>query len=102
MKFDHAALVSNDIGTSIRWYKDRFNVEVLYSDETWALIKLFDLKLSFVKRDTHPPHLGFEVDQSFIDNVLMTEKFKPHRDGSRSCYVNDPDGNCIEFLKWDR
>ena len=102
MKFDHAALVSNDIDVSIRWYEDRFNAEVLYRDETWGLIRLFDLKLSFVKRGCHPPHLGFEVDQPFIDDVLMTEKFKSHRDGSRSCYVSDPDGNCIEFLKWDR
>jgi hypothetical protein len=41
----------------------------------------------------HPAHLGFMSPAA--------EKFgelKTHRDGTRSCYVNDPSGNAVEIL----
>lgn len=100
MKLDHIALTSNDIQRSISWYKDTFDqVEVIYSDATWALIDVNGAPLSFVMPNQHPPHVSFEVNDEFIENNLKDKTFKMHRDGTSSCYIKDPDGNFIEFLK---
>lgn len=100
MKFDHVALVSNDIGKSIEWYVKNWCAEILYQDDTWGLIKLANTKIAFVSPSQHPAHFCFEIDESFILEKLQTKTFKAHRDGSSSCYVRDPDGNFLEFLHW--
>ena len=100
MKLDHIALKSNNIKKSIDWYKNMFkDVEILYCDNSWALIDVCGAPISFVLPTQHPPHISFCVDDSFIDNNLKDKVFKEHRDGTISCYVKDPDGNFVEFLK---
>lgn len=100
MKFDHVALISENIKKSVKWYAEKWNAEVLYQDETWGLIKLADTKIAFVTPNQHPAHFCFEVDEKFILDNLKNKTFKPHRDGSSSCYIRDPDGNFLEFLHW--
>ena len=97
MKFDHIALISKDIDESIEWYKRNFSANVLYKDETWGLVSVFDTKIAFVLSDAHPPHIGFAVD-SFDE----TEgKIGYHRDGSKYVDKKDPSGNVIEILKYN-
>ena len=100
MKYDHVAIKTADIPRAISWYVDNWDADVLYIDDTWAVIELGNTKLSFVLTSKHPAHIGFEVDDMFIQKKLSDKTFKPHRDGSSSCYVRDPDGNFIEFLRW--
>ena len=102
LKFDHIALSSCDITRSVGWYVRHLNAEVLYQDDTWAVVKVGSLKIAFVIPSKHPAHFCFEL--SGYDNHELTEgkKFKSHRDGSSSVYVRDPDGNFIEFLKWNK
>ena len=100
MVFDHVALVSKDIKNSISWYVEKWNAEILYQDETWGLIKVGKTKLAFVSPNQHPAHVCFEISEKFIMEKLNKETFKPHRDGSSSCYIRDPDGNFLEFLYW--
>ena len=92
MKFDHVALISRDIGVSIAWYKENIeNVEVLYEDETWALINAAGQRVAFA-------HICFLIDESIAQNRFSKKKFKKHRDGTSSFYTRDPDGNIIEYL----
>tara|TARA_Y100000992_G_C20908862_1_gene324504 strand:+ start:121 stop:468 length:348 start_codon:yes stop_codon:yes gene_type:complete len=100
MKFDHIAVISNNIRQSVDWYSKNWNAEVLYLDETWGLVRLNDVKIAFVTPSQHPAHICFEVDEEFIAKNLETKTFKPHRDGSSSCYIRDIDGNFLEFLYW--
>ena len=102
MIFDHVALVSEDIECTIAWYVKKWNAEILYQDKTWGLIKIGKTKIAFVSPHQHPAHVCFEIDESFIVKNLPKETFKPHRDGSSSCYVRDPDGNFLEFLYWPK
>jgi len=102
MIFDHVALISKDIKNAIAWYVDKWNAEVLYQDDTWALIKIGKSKIAFVSPHQHPAHICFEVDEQFIFEKLQKETFKPHRDGSSSCYIRDPDDNFLEFLFWPK
>ena len=100
MKFDHIALKSNNIKRSIDWYKNMFkDVEILYFDSTWALLDICGTSISFIMPNQHPPHISFCVDDNFIEHNLQNEIFEPHRDGTSSCYISDPDGNFVEFLK---
>ena len=100
MQFDHVALTSKNIKNSVDWYVEHYNATIVYQDDTWAIIEVGGTKISFVIPTQHPPHICFEVDQSFIEKNLKKNVFKEHRDGSKSCYVKDIDGNFLEFLSW--
>jgi catechol 2,3-dioxygenase-like lactoylglutathione lyase family enzyme len=99
MKFDHIAVKSCDISRSVNWYVKNLNATVKYQDETWAIVETSGVKIAFVMPDRHPSHFSFEVTEKFISDKLQDKKFKSHRDGTSSCYIKDPDGNFIEFLK---
>jgi catechol 2,3-dioxygenase-like lactoylglutathione lyase family enzyme len=98
MKFDHVAINVADIARSIAWYKERVGAEVLYQDDTWGFIRVVGVKLALTLKDQHPAHLAFDVGPN------PTEEFfkgaKTHRDGSISKYVNDPDGNPVEWIHY--
>ena len=98
MKFDHIALKSKDITTSIRWYKENCKAKILYQDESWALIDVNGGKIAFVLPTQHPPHVGIQIDKDIRARQFSDKTFKYHRDGSESCYVQDPDGNFVEFI----
>lgn len=90
---DHLALEVDDIDSAVTWYQERFRCEVLYRDATWAMLEFSNLKLAFVVREEHPPHLGI-----VRDDAEKYGKLKQHRDGSRSCYLKGPGGNVVEVL----
>jgi catechol 2,3-dioxygenase-like lactoylglutathione lyase family enzyme len=93
---DHVAIPVTDIAASVSWYREHFNCDVKYQDETWALLAFANIRLALVIPAQHPAHIGFVTPEA--------EKFgalKLHRDGTRSCYVNDPSGNSIEMLAAD-
>ncbi len=99
MKFDHVALVSSDIDASISWYEDNIeNINILYKDETWALIEAAGQRIAFVSPEQHPAHICFLIDKKDIDEKFPNKKFKKHRDGTSSFYTRDPSGNIIEYL----
>ena len=90
---DHVAVPVQDIAGAVAWYRQTFRCEVGYQDETWALLHFANTSLALVVPEQHPPHLGMVSHEA--------EKFgelKTHRDGTRSCYVNDPAGNAVEIL----
>jgi catechol 2,3-dioxygenase-like lactoylglutathione lyase family enzyme len=93
---DHVAIPVTDIAASVDWYRSHFECDVKYQDDTWALLGFANIRLALVIPEQHPAHIGFVTPQA--------EKFgdlKKHRDGTRSCYVNDPSGNSIEMLAAD-
>ena len=97
MKIDHIALVVEEPTLAAKWYEFNFNAELIYSDDSWALVGFENIKLAFVKKGTHPSHFAFEVDD-FRDDE---DKIKTHRDGSRSVYKNDPWGNIYELINYE-
>lgn len=90
---DHLALEVDDIDSAVAWYQERFRCEVLYRDATWAMLEFSNLKLAFVVKEEHPPHLGI-----VREDAEKFGKLKQHRDGSRSCYLKGPGGNVVEVL----
>lgn len=91
---DHIALEVQDIESTVRWYKERFECSVSYQDDTWAMLKFSNLSIAFVLPRQHPSHIGI-----VRDDAESFGKLKKHRDGSESCYLADPGGNTLEVLK---
>ena len=98
MKFDHVALQSKDIPASIAWYREQFDCEVLYQDETWAMLNVCGLNLSFVTPGQHPAHVAFCVTQEEADLKYSDRTFKAHRDGTKSFYMRDDQSNIVEII----
>lgn len=94
-RLDHVALNVNSINESASWYSENLGADVLYEDETWAMLQVGESKLALTVASQHPPHLGFTVSEL---NDIPCAAPSYHRDGSAYHYVKDPDGNIIEFL----
>ena len=96
MKLDHIAIQVEDINLSIEWYQEKFNnIEIQYSDATWAMILIGTTKLALTVADLHPPHIAFEIQNL---SEFPTGEIKHHRDGSAYIYIKDPSGNIIEYI----
>jgi catechol 2,3-dioxygenase-like lactoylglutathione lyase family enzyme len=93
---DHIAISVQDVPAAVAWYRDHFQCEIRYQDATWALLHFGNIDLALVIRDQHPPHIGFVTPDAEKWGALKT-----HRDGTRSCYIDDPSGNALEMLAAD-
>ena len=98
MKLDHVAINVKEISSSVEWYRENHKAEILYQDDTWAMLLIGGVKLALTVATEHPPHIAFEVDS--VDKFPPGE-FKYHRDGSAYLYTKDPEGNVIEYICWN-
>jgi catechol 2,3-dioxygenase-like lactoylglutathione lyase family enzyme len=90
---DHVAIAVGDIASAVDWYTRTLRCRVSYQDATWAMLEFANIRVALVIAEQHPPHLAFVSRDAERFGPL-----KPHRDGTRSCYVEDPAGNSIEVL----
>ena len=94
-KIDHIAIEAHDISASVQWHKEVLNAEVIYLDDTWALMRLRDgSKIALVTKGQHPPHIGIVPDTEPFGDV------KAHRDGSYSFYQKDPHSAAVYEWLW--
>lgn len=89
----HLAIQVSDVPKALAWYKTTFHCEVMYEDESWALVRFANIQLALVTEGQHPPHLAFEREDAEAFGPLKT-----HRDGTRSTYIHDPFGNAVELI----
>lgn len=92
----HVAVSVRDVARAVAWYTSTFHCTVAYQDPTWALLKFDNIELALVIPEQHPPHIAFTSAAAARFGPLKT-----HRDGTRSTYVKDPDGNSIEIMAAD-
>ncbi|HIL25852.1 MAG TPA: VOC family protein [Nitrospinaceae bacterium] len=94
-RLDHVALNVNNVNDSASWYIENLGADVIYADDTWAMLQVGDSKIALTVASQHPPHLGFVVEK--LSDIPCNDPAY-HRDGSAYLYMTDPDGNTIEFL----
>ena len=94
-KIDHIAIQVKDINKSLNWYLKKFKCKKIYSDKTWAFIEFNNIKLALVTKKEHPFHFAI-----INNDIKLGKKIKKHRDNSISKYIDDPDKNKIELIKW--
>lgn len=90
----HVAISVSDISRAVEWYTHRFTCELVYQDATWALLKFANIHLALVLPEQHPPHIAL-LDSHAADYGPLTL----HRDGTRSIYIQDSEGNQIEIMQ---
>ena len=94
MKLHHVGIVVKDIKRSVAWYTTQFNVKTEYMDDSWAMVTFPNGgRLSFVLKEQHPAHFCLETPDAGWYGEL-----KEHRDGTRTSYIEDSDGNVVELL----
>lgn len=91
---DHVAVQVNDINESIKWYRDKFDCDVIYQDESWAELQFDNVRLALVGHRLHPPHIAI-----LSAHPEFYGKIEHHRDDVDSSYVRDPDGNSVEYME---
>ena len=102
-QFDHVAQQVPDVAAAVEWYRRTLSeCRVLYQDPTWALVETDGLRLAFIRQGDHPDHVGFRVTASELERLatLHGRTIRPHRDGSRSFYLDAPGGRWIEFITY--
>ena len=95
IELDHVALTVSNIAKSIEWYRENLQADVLYEDETWALLKVGNSKMALMTGNKHKPHVAFRQEDL---SQFEIEEIGIHRDGVAYVYKEDPDGNCIECV----
>ena len=101
------------LGFAVEWEPDPDNVYLSSGIDNLALHRAADLPTDTVGADLRVgpgalDHLGLivrhadEVDQwaAFLESKGVTLKARPktHRDGARSLYFQDPDGNSVQII----
>jgi catechol 2,3-dioxygenase-like lactoylglutathione lyase family enzyme len=94
------------LGLNIVWQPDADNVYLSYNDDNLALHRA---PLNFKANDAQRlDHLGFflntkaDVDEwhTYLkeNKVIIKAPPKDHRDGTRSFYCADPEGNAVQMI----
>jgi hypothetical protein len=101
--FDHIAQQVPDIAAAAEWCCRTIpGCRVLYQDATWAMVEAGGVKLAFIRQGDHPDHVGFRVDAAELERLAAQhgKTIRPHRDGTRSFYLESPAGRWIEFIAY--
>ncbi len=93
-RIHHVAIPVPNIAKALEWYTSRFNCQVEYVDETWALLEFANAKLALVLPNEHPAHFALSRPDANKFGDLTA-----HRDGLNSVYIKDAFGNAIEVLE---
>jgi catechol 2,3-dioxygenase-like lactoylglutathione lyase family enzyme len=88
----HVAVTVSNVKETVDWYTQKFACAVKYQDESWAIVQFANVSLAFVLAEQHPPHFAVIGDPAIYGEP------KTHRDGTRSVYIKDPNGNNVEIL----
>lgn len=98
------------LGMTIDWEPDANNLYLTSGNDNFALHRA---PADFTPhKHQHLDHIGFflkertDVDQwhqyLLAHNVLIKAAPKDHRDGTRSFYCEDPDGNIVQLIYYPR
>ena len=96
---DHVAFVVPNIQEAVEWYGSKMDIEIVYQDDTWAMLAFQGVKLALVLPGKHPPHFAIKSELSRFP--CSEDEIGQHRDHSSFYYMTDPYGNAIEWINYD-
>jgi len=98
MEFDHVAINVDDVERAVEWYQQNLHAHVEYRDNTWAMLKIGDVRVALTKPTEHPSHIAVKIDS--LNEFPQGCEIKTHRDGSLYSYCKDSEGNTVEWIYW--
>lgn len=90
----HTAIQVADIAAAVAWYQDNFKCKIAYQDDSWAMLDFANTSIALVLPEQHPYHIAITKP-----DLSVYGQPTPHRDGTSSVYIKDPDSNTLEMLK---
>ena len=99
---DHVALLVENLEVAEKWYISNLGGEVTHRQENYIRLKVENVNIALLDKSfsSSKPHIGI-----LCNNIqdLPTEGDKiSHRDGTTGVYVEDPWGNYLEFIHYDK
>ena len=92
------------LGMQVEWRPDADNIYLTSGNDNVALHRATEAFAGY----QHLDHIGFMLNKpddvdawhAFLlsHNIEMRTKPKTHRDGARSFYCHDPDGNIVQMI----
>ena len=96
------------LGFVVEWEPDSDNIYLTSGTDNLALHRSISVTTGEVSSSTTLDHFGLLVSSpASVDvwaeylhgqNVSLDKAPRTHRDGARSCYFSDPDGNQIQII----
>jgi hypothetical protein len=77
----------------VDWYRTRFNTRVLNRGGSRALLRFANIRPALVTPRQHPAHVALDSDAAERFGARVR-----HRDGTRSVYIEDSEGNTVEIM----
>ena len=103
MRFDHVATRVPDIAEAVAWWTAAVpGARILHQDPSWAFLEANGVRLAFVLADQHPDHVAWRVEEAELERLAAEHRreIHPHRDGTRSFYLEAPGGHWIEIIAY--
>ena len=103
VQFDHVALRVPDVAAAVEWWRETVpGAAVLYADETWGLLEAGGARVALVVAEQHPDHLAYKVSGPELERLAAEHgvAISPHRDGSRSFYLDAPGDHRVEVIAY--
>ena len=100
-KVDHIAILVDNLEISQSWYEKHCQAMLIFKDEKYRRMQMGNTTIALIdKKHYKHAHIGILVeDYSQLPSDLG--QIVQHRDGTTGCYVNDPDGNMVEFIHYN-
>ena len=98
MQLDHIAINVKNVRKAVKWYVNNLGASIKYVDDTWASLDVGGTNIALTRAKQHPPHFAFTLEK--FSDFPEGHEIKYHRDGSAYLYIEDDDGNTIEYVYW--
>ncbi len=92
------------LGMQVEWRPDDDNVYLTSGNDNLALHRAKESPTGSQRLDHigyilgQPEHVDEWYDFFAANNIVLRSECKTHRDGARSFYCEDPDGNVIQMI----
>jgi catechol-2,3-dioxygenase len=95
---DHIAVLVNDLEKSSEWYISCLGAVITHKQPNYYRLKLQNVNIALLDRSisTSKPHIGVLCEK--INDLPEFGERIVHRDGTTGVYVQDLDGNNLEFI----
>jgi len=97
MKVDHIAVLVDNLDESQCWYEQYCDASLVFEDIKYKRMKVDNTYIALISKNHYQhAHIGILVDSK--DKFPNNGKIVEHRDGTIGCYLQDPDGNMVEYI----
>ena len=99
---DHIAILVDDLKISEKWYIGTLGGEITHRQENYIRLKVANTNIALLDKsfDTSKPHIGIRCGE--LEDLPTNGLKVSHRDGTTGVYLQDPDGNTIEFIHYNK